>query len=128
MPRAAAAAWRRPTSGTCEDFAHGLGMFRPHLDESAMSSPPPVVQALAVRLALNFESKPKDMGLCYTGGAGDRCWVQGMFRGYVSRHHELLYLQFRGYVTGYVSGVCFAGVQQCNPCALLKSGPKPISW
>ena len=100
-----------------------------------MSSPPPVVQALAVRLALNFESKPKDMGLCYTGGAGDRCWVQGMFRGYVSgvcfgyvsRHHELLYLQFRGYVTGYVSGVrfgvCFAGVQQCNPSALLKSGP-----
>ena len=53
-------------------------------------------------------------------GVGDRCWDQGMFRGmcfgYVSRHHELLYLQFRGYVTGYVSRVC-------NPCALLKLGP-----
>ena len=58
--------------------------------------------------------------LCYNGGgggeAGGRCWDQGMFRGYVSGVCELLYLQFQGYVTGYVS-------QVCNPCALLKPGP-----
>ena len=80
------------------------------------------------------------MGLYFNGEARDRCWGRGMFRGYVSgyvsgvcfgyvsRHHELLYLQFRGmlrgmfrgyvsgYVTGYVSRVC-------NPCALLKPEP-----
>ena len=62
------------------------------------------------------------MDLCYNGGGGGgsagggirgfAVMFRGMFRGhasgtcfgYVSRHHELLYLQFRGYVTGYVSG------------------------
>ena len=84
------------------------------------------------------------MGLYFNGEARDTCWGRGMFRGsvsgsvsgyvsgvcfgYVSRHQELLYLQFRGYVTGYVSGVCFgvcfAGCSRvCNPCAILKPEP-----
>ena len=41
--------------------------------------------------------------------------VSGVSFGYVSRHHELLYLQFRGYVTGYVAGVCVAAVQLVRP-------------
>ena len=69
------------------------------------------------------------MGLCYNGGgggAGDRCWDQGMFRGYVSGVFRGIMsyftcnfggtLRFRGHVSGYVSRVC-------NPCALLKPGP-----
>ena len=59
-----------------------------------------------------------EVGLYSNGEACDTCWGRGMFRGYVSgyvsgvcfgyvsRHQELLYLQFRGDVTGYVSGVC----------------------
>ena len=45
-----------------------------------------------------------------------------MFRGYVSGYVS-------GVCFGYVSGVCFAGYvsgyvsQVCNPCALLKPGP-----
>ena len=58
------------------------------------------------------------------GGGGDRCWDKGMLRGYVSgyvsRHHELLWMQFSG-VSGVCFGACFAG---CNPRALLK--PEPL--
>ena len=48
----------------------------------------------------------------YVSGRGE-----GVCCGNVSRHHELLYLQFRGYVTGYrgMFRGMFAGVQPVCP-------------
>ena len=90
----------------------------------------------------NDSSSPlrPQMGVYFNGEARDTCWGRGMFRGYVSgyvsgvcfgyvsRHQELLYLQFRGYVRGYATGYVS---RVCNPCAILKpespKKPKP-NW
>ena len=47
-------------------------------------------------------------------------YVSGVCFRYVSRHHGLLCMQFRGMFRGHVSGYVS---QVCNPCALLKPGP-----
>ena len=87
-----------------------------------------VVNSLGCRAKVFKILQSARIWVCFfSGEARDTCWGRGMFHGYVSgyvsgvcfgyvsRHQELLYLQFRGYVTGYVSGVCFevcfAGVQ-----------------